>query len=79
MADTVKVSNVLKTKFYFVDGDDRTINVKNPKSTITSTDIQGLETWMQTNQPLIGDKMGAAFGKIMSATMVATTTRELDI
>lgn len=79
MADTVTASSILKTKFYFVDGDDRTINIKNPKSTITSSDIQGLETWMQTNQPLVGDKMGAAFGKIMSATHVATTTRELDI
>lgn len=79
MADVIKTSSVLKTKFYFVDGDDRTVNIKNPKSALTSTDIQNLESWMQTNQPLVGDKMGAAFGKIMSATRIDTTTRELDI
>ena len=79
MADTITNSTILKTKFYFVDGDDRTINIKNPRSDITSADIQSLESWMQNNQPLVGDKMQAAFGKILSAEKITTNTRALDI
>lgn len=79
MADTSTTTRELKIDQYFVDGDTRMITLKNPSSTLTSAKIQALQTWMQTNQPLIGDKLGAAFGKITSATVVSKTELVLDI
>lgn len=79
MADTKTTTREMKIKMYFVDGDDRILTLKNPSSNLTSSDIENLQTWMQTNQPVVGDKMGAAFGKIISATKIETEEIVLDI
>lgn len=79
MADIRTTTRELKIIAYFVDGDTRNITLKDPKSNLTSTEIENLQTWMQTNQPVIGDKMGAAFGKIQTATTTIKVEISLDI
>lgn len=79
MADTSTTTHELKINQYFVDGDTRMITLKNPSANITSAQIEALQTWMQTNQPVVGDKLGAAFGKITSAIVATQTELVLDI
>lgn len=79
MADISTTTNELKIENYFVDGDTRTITLKNPAATVDSAAIADLQTWMQTNQPILGDKLQAAFGKITKVTSVGTQTTYLDI
>ena len=79
MADTVSYSNELKVEAMFVDGDTRTFNVKSPKSNISQSDIADLNTYMQTNNILVGDKYGGRFGKITQASTIDKTTVTLDL
>lgn len=79
MADQVSTSNELKFETMFVDGDTRTFNIKSPKSNVSQSEIANLNTYMQTNNILIGDKYGGRFGKITSATTVDKTTVTLDL
>lgn len=72
--DTIHTSTVLVIETMFVDGDTRTITVKNPDSGIVSNDIRQLNTFLQTNNFLIGDKAGATFGKIRTAKRRTITT-----
>lgn len=67
MADMVKTSSKLLIEVLFVDGDTRTITLRNPKSTLTSNDIENLETFMQTNNILIGDRDSSDFKRIRVA------------
>lgn len=62
----------LKIDLMFVDGDTRIITLKNPKTNITTEQITELNTLMQTDNLLIGDKAGATFGKIKTVTRVTT-------
>ena len=79
MADTTKTTKNLKVDCDFVDGDTRAFNIKNPKSTITASDITDLNTYMQMNGVLIGDKMSATFLRIAKASTITKTTVNLDI
>lgn len=79
MADTVSQGRELKVETMFVDGDTRTFNIKDPKSNISQSDIANLNTFMQTNNILIGDKYGGRFGKITTASTVDKTTVTLDL
>lgn len=79
MADTTKTTKNLKVDCDFVDGDTRAFNIKNPKSTITASDITDLNTYMQVNGVLVGDKMSATFLRIAKASTVTKTTVNLDI
>lgn len=79
MADTTATTKELLIENYFVDGDTRTQTIKNPRQTISSSDIQALQIYAQTEQPLIGDKTGAAFGRINKATVKTTTKTDLDL
>lgn len=79
MADTTSNSQELKIETMFVDGDTRTFNVKNPKSNVSQSDIANLNTYMQTNNILIGDKYGGRFGKITQASTIDKTTVTLDL
>lgn len=81
MADQTRTTE-LKIETLFVDGDTRTITLKNPKSTITTTEIQDLERLMLNGDGetlIIGDKYGGEFKKITKATRVTTVTSPLDI
>ena len=64
MADVSTESAILKIKNYFVDGDTRTITLKNPKGNITTSDIEDLQAFMRTNNIILGDKVQGTFGKI---------------
>ncbi len=79
MADIITHSDTLKIENLFVDGDTRTITLKNPKSQITTQDILDLQTFMRTNNIIIGDKYGGTFGRIESVKRVTETRRNLDL
>lgn len=79
MADTIKPSEELSIDCYFVDGDTRNFKIANPKATITSAEIESLNTFMQANNILVGDKAGATFGRITKATRITKAETTLDI
>lgn len=79
MADTTKTTVNLKVDCDFVDGDTRAFNLKNPKSTITARDITDLNTYMQVNGVLVGDKASATFLRIAKASTITKTTTNIDI
>ena len=79
MADTTSTSSELKMEALFVDGDTRTFNMKNPKANIAQSDIAALNTLMQTNNLLVGDKYGGRFGRLTYAAKVNKTTVNLDL
>lgn len=79
MADKVYYSSELKLKCLFDDDDTRIITYDNPDSGIDATTIKAIESDMIANQPLIGDKTGAAFVKFLSAKVVDRQKIVLDI
>ena len=64
MAEKVTAFDELVFDFAFVDGDERTQKLKNPRDNITVSEITELQTFCQTNNALVGDKIGATFGRI---------------
>ena len=78
MAETITVKQTLDIELLFVDTDTRKMSIKNPKQSITSSDIQSLETLIRSNNAIIGDKYGSAFGAIKKAVRTKKTTRTLD-
>ncbi len=83
MADKVTTTDELKINNLFVDGDTRTITLKNPKDTIETSEITALETLILNGTGeqsiLIGDKYGSDFKRIQEATKVRKITTEYDI
>lgn len=77
--DTIKVTNDLLIENLFVDGDTRTITLRNPRENIAQSDIASLNSYMQANNIIIGDKAGATFGKIRKVTKRTRTTTGLDL
>lgn len=77
MADKVKTETTLKLLAGFTDGDDRTISVPNPRSDLTSADINAINELAKG--VLIGDKYGAAFAELKDANIVTSTTTYLDL
>ena len=75
MADIVKTSYNLVIETAFVDG----ITIKNPRSNISQSDITDLNSYMQENNIIIGDKDGSTFGRIKKVTRRSSTTTYLDI
>lgn len=78
MADTITRSEDLKITNMFMDGDTRVITIKNARSDIEQSELTDLNTWMLTNQVIVGDKTGAAFARIKSVAKVTTIDRYLD-
>ncbi|MBQ4403673.1 MAG: hypothetical protein II857_04620 [Selenomonadaceae bacterium] len=79
MADIVKMASVLNIECAFLDGDTRTITLKNPRSDISASDIESLETFMQTENIIIGDRDSSDFRRIKRAVKRDTTTKYLDL
>lgn len=79
MADIVKTASLLNIECVFLDGDTRTITMKNPRGNISSSDIENLETFMQTENIIIGDRDSSDFRKIKKAVKRETTTAYLDL
>lgn len=61
MADKITTTKELKLTAQFVDGDNRTLTLSNPKASLDSTTINAVATTLAEKQVLIGDKAGAAF------------------
>ncbi len=79
MADTYSSSESLLIEVLFVDGDTRTITIKNPEDDLTMNAFAQLSTWLATNQVIIGDRNGSAFNKVKQARRRRLTTINLDL
>lgn len=79
MADQVSVFNEIDFEFAFVDGDTRTQSFKNPSDNITVAQITELNQFLQANNALIGDKVGATFGRVKKVVRRRGTKTKLDI
>ncbi|MBR4115822.1 MAG: hypothetical protein IKK40_07400 [Bacteroidales bacterium] len=79
MADISKTESILNIECVFLDGDTRTITLKNPKRSVSSSDIENLETFMQENNIIIGDRDLSDFRKIKRAVKRNITTTYLDL
>lgn len=79
MADIIKTASLLNIECVFLDGDTRIIALKNPRSNVSSSDIENLETFMQENQIIIGDRDSSDFRKIRKAVKRDTATTYLDL
>lgn len=77
MADIVKTKSTLSLVAEFKDGDDRTLTLDNPKSTLTATQINALNT--PAAAALIGDKNDAEFLRFRSARITSSTITYLDL
>lgn len=77
--DTITSSRDLNIELGFVDGDTRTIKIANPQNNLESSTFAGLSTWIETENILIGDKMGASSSGINSALIVESAKTKLDI
>lgn len=76
MADIITSKNQLKILAGFVDEDDRTITIDDPKENLTWSDIQTIASLAQG--VLIGDKFSADFSRIKEAKYVDTTIIEIE-
>ena len=72
---TIKNTSSISLVTEFSDEDTRTINIDNPKSDITTAMLASVQSAMQG--VLIGDKTGATFTRIKTATRKNTTTTEI--
>lgn len=82
MADTQTITRELKIELLFNDTDTRIITLKNPKESITTSDITSLEAVLLnggTNTLLVSDKTGATLNKIKTVRKIETTKTNLDI
>lgn len=79
MADVQTSTTSLKIEGLFVDGDTRNITLKNPKPTISTSDITDLQNFMQANNVIIGDSYGGTFGRIEAVTRITETRTSLDL
>ena len=77
MADTTKTTKQLKLVAGFIDGDDRTISLDNPRDSITAADISAMDSIAAG--VIFGDKAGATFKEWKSAAVIDTTVTTLDI
>ena len=79
MADKITQKNELSLVAKFVDNDDRTITVDNPKANLTATDIKAFETVCKTTNAIIGDKGSADFYEFTKAKTKKSKKTELDL
>ena len=79
MADKVKTSRELVIECLFRDGDTRTITLRSPRSNISSSEIESLESFMRNENIIIGDRDTSDFRKIKQAIKRETTTTYLDL
>lgn len=77
MADVTKTSKILSLVAEFTDGDDRTLNLDNPKNNVTASEINALNAY--ASGVLIGDKEQAAFQRFKSAKVKTTSVTYLDL
>ena len=79
MADKVVLKNELSLVAKFVDNDDRTITVDNPKANLTAADIKAFEVVTKNTKAIIGDKGSADFYEFTKAKTKKSKKTELDL
>lgn len=79
MADSLSSSKYLQFDFGFNDGDSRKQNIPNPVNNIAESDVAAFDTWIVSNNIVIGDKFGASSTGINSATIVESSKTKLDL
>lgn len=79
MADVIKSTSTLQIVAEFVDSDDRTLSLDDPKLDISAAQINSVAAYIKDNNLLIGDKEGASFARFKSAQKISQTTRYLDL
>ncbi len=77
MADVTKTTKVLSLVAEFTDGDDRTLNLDNPKNDLTAAQINALNA--PAANVLIGDQDQAAFKQFKTAKVITSTVTYLDL
>lgn len=77
--DTVTSEYKLSVNLGFADGDTRTINLKNPKTSLQASAINDVGSYLETNNVVIGDKTGAASAGILTADRIRETKNKLDL
>lgn len=81
MADKTTQEEILNIEVYFVDGDTRTIAIKNPKETseLTTSVFAELNAFIREKNALVGDRAGSPFGRIAKAERVNKTKVQFDL
>lgn len=79
MADVITQKNQIQFEYAFVDGDTRLAYINNPKDSISSAEIEALNTYIRANNLIVGDKFGSTFAQINKATKITKVTTTLDI
>lgn len=79
MADKITEKNELNLLAGFVDNDDRTITVDNPKTNLTAADIKAFEATVKSTKAIIGDKGSADFYEFKKAKTKKSKKTEIDL
>ena len=79
MADITTNKSTLQNVFGFVDGDTRTVNLDNPKDTLTTAQVQEWADYAKDHNLLIGDKAGALLDGIKSSKKIDKLSTKLDL
>ena len=77
MADKTVTTRELKLDSYFADNDTRMLTIDNPSANLAKLNIKTFEAYCVTNQPILGDKGGAAFVRFNSAHVIEKTVTTL--
>lgn len=80
MADKTTTTETVQIMAEFADGDTRTLSIENPSSAESiGAAVYNLQTFLQNNSVLLGDKAGAAFSRFAYANMLIKTKSVLDL
>ena len=80
MADRITTTETVQIMAEFADGDTRTLSIENPRSAESiGAAVYNLQTFLQNNSVLLGDKAGAAFSRFAYANMLIKTKNVLDL
>lgn len=79
MADKITQKSELDLLAGFVDNDDRTLTLDNPKENLTAADIKEFEAVCKSTQAIIGDKGSADFYEFKKAKTKKSKRTEIDL
>jgi len=78
--DKTTTEYTLQIMSEFADGDTRTLSVDSPNSAESiGAQIYELQTFLQNNSVIVGDKAGASFSRFAYANKLTKTKTELDL
>lgn len=84
MADTITQKNYLDINLGFADEDTRRIKLENPKSSITTAQIEAVDAAFVNSSDttlnlVVGDRAGAQFTGILTVDSVRAVETEFDL